>query len=166
MDKLERRLIVMRHAKSSWDSPSDSDHQRPLNDRGRRDAPRVAKHLASIGWQPQHVLSSDAERTRETASLLLREWEDGVAAEFSENLYLAGAQELETELGAISEEVDTLLVLGHNPGWEHIVHRLTGESVVMKTSAAALLNGMCESWGEAFQTSWNLTAIVYPRELG
>lgn len=85
--------------------------------------------------------------------------------DYSANLYLAGVEELETELAGISEEVETLLVLGHNPGWESIVHRLTGESVVMKTATAALISGTCKSWGDAFRATWELDAVVYPREL-
>ena len=59
---MERRLIVMRHAKSSWKNESLRDHERPLNKRGRRDAPRIGEELASLGWVPQRVISSDATR--------------------------------------------------------------------------------------------------------
>ena len=155
----------MRHAKSSWDSPAASDHERPLNDRGRRDTPRVARHLTGLGWQPQFILSSDSQRTRETAELLLAEWEDGVDVEFSSSLYLAGAGNLEDELQLVSDEVEVLLILGHNPGWECVVHRLSGESVTMKTATAVLLTADCESWSEAFQTGWTFESIVHPRDL-
>ena len=63
---MHRRLIIMRHAKSSWTSGALSDHERPLNARGIRDAPRVGAALVKRGWLPQLVLSSDSERTRET----------------------------------------------------------------------------------------------------
>ncbi len=63
---MTRRLIVMRHAKSSWKHAGLTDHQRPLNKRGRKDAPRVARALIERGWTPRRVLSSDAARTRET----------------------------------------------------------------------------------------------------
>ena len=162
---MDRKLIVMRHAKSSWDSPGQADHQRSLNDRGKRDSPRVALHLASLDWQPQFVLSSDAQRTRETAALMLSVWEAGIDANYSANLYLAGTDQLEEEIGSVSEEVETLLTLGHNPGWESVVHRLTGESIVMKTGTAALLTGFCETWKQAFAISWTLDDVVYPRDL-
>ena len=68
---MAKRLLVTRHAKSSWKSGEDSDHARPLNKRGRRDAPRVAAHLVGLGWVPEQVLSSDSQRTRETLGLML-----------------------------------------------------------------------------------------------
>jgi hypothetical protein len=63
---MQRRLMIMRHAKSAWSSDVASDHERPLNKRGRRDAPRVGKRLAKLGWVPEFVVSSDSRRTRET----------------------------------------------------------------------------------------------------
>lgn len=163
---MERRIVVMRHAKSDWNTKAQTDHERPLNDRGRRSAPLVAKHLAAMDWQPQHILSSDARRTRETAELLLDEWEDGIGVEFTSKLYLAGPAELKFELCAVSDEVETLLVLGHNPGWESVVHRLSDVGVTMKTATAAMLQtDACESWSEAFHSDWMLHEIINPREI-
>ncbi len=67
---MQRRIIVMRHAKSSWKSDAPDDHSRPLNRRGRRDAPRVAQELARRGWVPERVFSSDARRTRQTWEIM------------------------------------------------------------------------------------------------
>ena len=162
---MERQLIVMRHAKSSWASAGLTDHERPLNGRGERDAPRVAAQLTALGWQPQHVRSSDARRTRETAKLMLEEWEDGIEATFVASLYLAGPAALKEAMMGLSDEVESLVVLGHNPGWEGVVHRLTGVDVTMKTATAALLRSDCESWEDAFDVEWSLEEVVYPREL-
>ncbi len=163
---MERRLVVMRHAKSSWKSPAETDHQRPLNQRGQRSAPMIAAELSQRDWVPQQILSSDATRTRETAQLMLGEWEDGIQTEFVSNLYLAGPEELKYELCAISDEVEVLLVLGHNPGWESVVHRLTDVPVTMKTASTALLKSShCESWSDAFDAAWELEDIINPREL-
>jgi phosphohistidine phosphatase SixA len=63
---MRRRLMIMRHAKSSWKGQVPTDHDRPLNTRGRRDAVRVGKRLAKLGWVPDLVVSSDSRRTRET----------------------------------------------------------------------------------------------------
>lgn len=162
---MERRLVVMRHAKSSWNSEEQTDHERPLNDRGRRSAPLIAAQLTTLNWQPQHILSSDAKRTRETADLLLQEWEDGVGVEFSPSLYLAGPKDLALEMCAVSDEIETLLVLGHNPGWEGVVHQLADVGVTMKTATAALLESKdCESWSDAFQATWTLENVLHPRD--
>ena len=163
---MKRRLIVMRHAKSSWKAPAEADHDRPLNDRGRRSAPAIAVELKKLGWEPQHILSSDAKRTRETAGLLLGEWEDGIQAEYNANLYLAGPSELKFELCAVSDEVETLLVLGHNPGWETVVYRLCDIGVTMKTATAAMLaTENCESWSDTFSSEWELKEVLNPRDL-
>ena len=155
----------MRHAKSSWDSPASTDHERPLNDRGKRDAPRVARRLAELGWQPQHILSSDSQRTRETCNLLLAAWEAGIGVDYLASLYLAGPQELAKALSPMSDEIETLLVLGHNPGWEAVVHRLTDHAVTMKTASAAMLTAKFASWGDAFRQRWRLHDVIHPKEL-
>lgn len=162
---MERQLIVMRHAKSSWASEDLTDHERPLSDRGLRDTPRVAGRLTELGWHPQYILSSSARRTRQTARLLLSQWEAGIEATFLDSLYLAGSGELCAAMADLSEEIESLVVLGHNPGWEGVVRKLTGVDVTMKTCTAALLRGSCEVWGDAFEATWELEEVVYPREL-
>ena len=161
-----RRLIVMRHAKSDWHTGAQTDHDRPLNHRGRSDAPRVARHLAELGWTPQHILSSDAQRTRETCLGMLQVWEDGIETEFLPGLYHAGARELQEELVRVPDEVEVLLVVGHNPGWQGVVYHLTEQSIPMKTATAALLTTECDGWGEVFRKGWSLENVIYPRELG
>jgi len=162
---MERQLIVMRHAKSSWAAEGLSDHQRPLNERGRRAAPRVAIELRELGWQPQHILSSDSQRTRETVGLLLKVWEAGIQVDFLASLYLAGPNELSDAMAEVSEEVESLLVVGHNPGWEGVVHHLGGVDMTMKTATAAMLKADCESWSDALKTEWSLENVIHPREL-
>ena len=79
---MTRRLIVMRHAESSWDSSMGSDHERTLNERGRKDAPRVGAALVQKGWIPELVLSSDAQRTSETFAGLSESFPGKVEARF------------------------------------------------------------------------------------
>lgn len=160
-----RQLIVMRHAKSSWGDEGLTDHERPLNERGRRDAPRIASQLAQMQWQPQVLLSSDARRTRETARMMTSVWDDGIETQFLHSLYLAGPTELHAAVSTVSDEVESLLVLGHNPGWEFAVQRLSGERVVMKTATAALLQAECSSWCQSFEIQWSVEDVLYPRDL-
>lgn len=108
---MTRTLILMRHAKSSWDDPGLDDHERPLNKRGRRSAAALGRWLTRRDYLPDEVLSSDAARTRETwhlTGLTAR------AVRFLPALYSAGPDEiLETLRGATGR---TVMVLGHNPG--------------------------------------------------
>ncbi len=164
---MKRRLIVMRHAKSSWTSDAETDHGRPLKKRGRRDTPRVAGRLAELGWVPEFVLSSDSKRTRETAALLADEWPGETRCEFAKGLYRAGTEELIDEAHAVPDEVECLLVLGHNPGWEEVLFRLSGEDEQLTTANAALLEGAGHTWPEALaiRDSWKLLEVVRPKEL-
>ena len=136
--KTDRRLIVMRHAKSSWSDPAATDHERPLNSRGQRDAPRVAERLAELDWLPEWVLSSDARRTRETIDRMLSVLPSDLPVAFSPALYHSGIEAVRQEVAGVPDDVQTLLLLGHNPGWEEMATILSGESVVLKTANAAL----------------------------
>ena len=164
---MKRRLIVMRHAKSSWAEPGISDHARPLNGRGREAAPKVAHRLIEIGWQPEIVLSSDAMRTRETVDLMSMEFSEDVERQFLPELYLSGIREVVSVVSHIPSTTETVMVVGHNPGWEYVVQHLSGEEIVMKTGTAALLQTTAESWSEAIRLAggWSVLDVIYPREL-
>lgn len=161
-----RRVVVMRHAKSSWKSGSQSDHERPLNARGRSDAPRVGAYLAEAGWSPDLVLSSDSTRTRETWALASDAFA-GPDVEFTRDLYLAGPREVGALLLDVAPEVETLLLLGHNEGWEDVVTWLSGQDVRLTTANAALLSCQAATWAEAIQRApeWTLHEVVRPKEL-
>lgn len=163
---MQRRLIVMRHAKSSWDNPSGIDHERPLNERGLRDAPRVGAALVELGWVPDLVLSSDAQRTRETMAGMREAFPDKVETTFLSSFYHMGPKAVQEVVPTVDEAVKCLLVLGHNPGWEDLVHSLSGELVMMKTATAALLTRDLAGWKSAFESdSWKLEQVIGPREL-
>lgn len=162
---MERRLIVVRHAKSAWDTDAPTDHERPLNKRGRRDAPRVAEHLATLGWIPDVVLSSDSERTRETWARMKGAFAP-VDVTFTDELYLAGPDAVYDLLEKVGAAVSTVMVLGHNPGWEDLVEELSGTSTRMTTANAALLVGAGRTWTDALKTRpWKIEAVVRPKEL-
>ncbi len=166
---MERRLVVMRHAKSSWSSDASGDHDRPLNGRGRKDAPRVARALVDLGWWPAVVVSSDSARTQETWALMA---EAGQAASaptpevhFERGLYLAGYDELLADAASWEPEWTRVLVLGHNPGWQDLVTRLSGTRHEMTTANAALLVGAGASWAGALGDRWRLERFLQPKEL-
>jgi phosphohistidine phosphatase SixA len=164
---MKRRLIVMRHAKSSWASDAPTDHARPLNKRGRRDAPRIGRRLVELAWQPQLVLSSDSRRTRETVRLM----RDALGQFFNDTatteIYTGGPDELAGALAGVDDDVTTVLALGHNPGWEEVVEWLCGQRVRLTTANAALLEAAGPSWHEALRGSgtWRLHEVLRPKEL-
>ena len=107
-----KRLILMRHAKSDWSGGASSDHERPLNARGRDGANRLGDWLRAEGLMPDQVLCSSAKRTGET--YLRLGLPDGIEVSFTRQLYLATHQQIMKELHSASG--DTVLMVGHNPG--------------------------------------------------
>ena len=108
-------LTVVRHAKSAWDDPALDDHDRPLADRGRRDAPLVAEHLAATLPAPDLVRCSSATRAQETATLL-RPWTQAAPVTTEAAIYGASAGELRDLLRQTSEDHGHVALVGHNPG--------------------------------------------------
>jgi phosphohistidine phosphatase len=162
-----RRLIVLRHAKSDWDTDAQTDHERPLNKRGRRDAPRVAAHLAELGWTPERVFASDARRTRETWKRMKKALNGAVKAKFTASLYHTGISAVREVVASVPDKVTTVMVIGHNPGWESVIDALTGQEVRLTCCNAALLSVEADSWADAISmdTSWKLHEVVRPKEL-
>ncbi|MCP4871314.1 MAG: histidine phosphatase family protein [Proteobacteria bacterium] len=163
---MTRRLILMRHAKSAWDTEASTDHARPLNKRGRGDAPRIADELVRRGWIPELCWSSDAQRTRQTWELMEPQFEADIPATFVDVLYLAGLGALQGEADEWPSSAGTILSLGHNPGWSEAASRLTGVALGMTTANAAMLEGEGATWSEAIVRPWRLAGLLRPRELG
>ncbi|MEL6180410.1 MAG: histidine phosphatase family protein [Myxococcota bacterium] len=165
------RLLIMRHAKSSWSSSADTDHARPLNNRGRRDAPRMAETLIEMGWVPELVLSSDAQRTRETWEGMREHFTTPITTIFNRTLYHAGLPETAALLRSYETQVQTILVLGHNPGWHAMVAMLSGEDGHKMTTAniALLSHAVVEpgGWATAIEDrgGWQLHDVLRPKEL-
>jgi phosphohistidine phosphatase len=162
---MSKRLIIMRHAKSSWTSGAATDHQRPLNKRGRRAAPKVAARLRELGWIPDLVIASDSERTRETWQHMQAEFPHPIEERYNSMFYHGGLAAIKSACTALTESTSALLVLGHNPGWEDAVAKLSGQWVRMTTANAALLESDAENWANAIEAHWELVEVLRPKEL-
>ncbi|WP_136707455.1 histidine phosphatase family protein [Agromyces sp. H66] len=144
-----KTLVLVRHAKSSWDHPGLDDHERPLNDRGRRDAPKMGRRLAEQGLVPDLILSSTAVRALTTAQLMAQALgmdRDGIVAD--ERLYATSAAGLLDVIGELDASVGTAFVVGHNPEMTSLVHRFTDEIGHMATCAVAELRFDADAWNE------------------
>ena len=150
-----RRLIVMRHAKSSWKDPNLDDHERPLNKRGRGDAPMVADAIFDRGWIPDLILVSSSKRTLQTLEGISHRM--GKAPfEVRSGIYNATVIDLMEELEDMLDN-GTTMIIGHNPGSEILVNHLSGEWHTMPTATAVLLlhSG----------SSWSVEAVIRPKEI-
>ncbi|XVF75127.1 hypothetical protein PTKIN_Ptkin13bG0162700 [Pterospermum kingtungense] len=170
-----RRLILLRHAKSSWQHPSLRDHDRPLSKNGRADAIVVSQKLQQMGWIPKLILLSDALRTRETLNIMQEQVRGFIEAEvhFISSFYSIAAMDGQTaeHLQRIicqysRDEILTIMCMGHNKGWEEAASMFTGASIELNTCNAALLEATGKSWEEAFAVAgfggWKLQGIVTP----
>lgn len=117
-----RRIVLLRHAKADWNQ--ESDHERPLADRGRADAPVAGRRLAETGIGFDLALCSTAVRTRETWKLAVHELPERPRTVYEERLYEASLGELIALLSETPDEVGDLLVIGHNPGMHALADAL------------------------------------------
>ncbi|OKI08182.1 phosphohistidine phosphatase [Streptomyces sp. CB02923] len=121
-----RRIVLLRHAKADWSQ--ESDHERPLAERGRKEAPVAGHWLAGAGISPDLTLCSTAARTRETWKLVVGELPQRPRTVYEERLYEASLGELIALLNETSDEVDDLMLVGHNPGMHALADALAGEA--------------------------------------
>lgn len=124
----------------------------------------MAVRLAERGWTPDAIWSSDATRTRETCARMLPAFDPEPAVTFDPSLYLAGLEALTEAAARWNASWQTVLVLGHNPGWESAASRLAGESIELKTCNAVLLEGSGSHWSEAFAGDWHWIDWLRPEK--
>lgn len=161
-----KTLLLLRHAKSSWDDPSLSDFDRPLAPRGRRDAPRVGAALRERGPAPEVILSSPAARTRETIAAVTRAARLAATPEFREDIYAASSAELIRIVRALPTASRCAMLVGHNPGLEDLVGRLTGSTDErMPTCALACIEFRNDSWADVEDDGGRLAWLLRPKEL-
>ena len=120
-----RQLLLLRHAKSSWDDAATPDRDRPLNARGRRSAAVMRQAMRDLGLVPDVVLVSTARRTMETLEAL-EPWDDTPLIEPLDSLYLAEPMQLIAALHGVAETVRSVLLIGHNPGMHDLALSLAG----------------------------------------
>lgn len=159
-------LLVLRHAKSSHADDSLPDHDRPLTERGRRAAPRMGQLLAEAALVPDAILSSTSQRTHETAELFADACAFPGRIQFDERLYLASADLICRVVSRHGGKAKRLMVVGHNPGLEELILRLTGQREAMPTAALAQIDLPIESWREiASPVRGTLVHLWRPRDL-
>jgi len=133
-----KKLVICRHAKSSWDDPRLSDHGRPLSNRGLRDAPMMAARIHTNRIFPEKILTSNALRAKMTAEFYLKVFEKmEVGYEVSDAFYMASETELLKEIKKTNNKIDTLFIFGHNPGLTELINYL-GEPLENLPTAAIM----------------------------
>jgi phosphohistidine phosphatase len=162
-----KTLLVLRHAKSSWKEAGLDDHERSLNKRGRRDAPRMGKLVREHGLTPDVIISSDAVRARLTAEAVAETSRYTGEIRFEGALYAASPADILAVLRTVGgRTAATVMVVGHNPGMEELVARLTGEQPELPTAALAQIVLPIERWGDLEEsTRGRLLGLWRPKEI-
>ena len=166
-----KQLFLLRHAKSSWDDSELVDHDRPLAPRGRRAAKLVAEHLGREGIIPELVLCSSARRTRETLERIAQTFGEGIPVQIERELYAASERRLLERLRAVEDSVESLLLIGHNPGVEQLALTLACSGTKLAalrrkypTGALATLE-FSGRWADLQPGRAELTDFVTPKQL-
>ena len=169
-----KTLLLLRHAKSSWDEAGFRDHDRPLSARGIRAAERMGRHFAECGHDPARVLCSSSQRTRETLARLRSGFRREPRVDVLEDLYLADPAELLRQIAAVPDPEPSLLVIAHNPGVGMLASQLAVDGDAQErsrmkrkypTGALAVLSLSIEVWRHA-DRGGRLLEFAVPRELG
>lgn len=160
-----RRLILLRHAKSSWDNAGIRDIDRPLNKRGLRDAPEMGRRLRDRNCRPAGMFSSTANRAITTARLVANEI--GVPEETIREipeLYLASPGAIVTVLAREADNYDDLIVVGHNPGMTDLANRISDATIDnLPTCGVFAVTFDCSSWSDVLRRRGTLSWFDYPK---
>ena len=170
-----RTLLVLRHAKSSWDQIDLDDFDRPLAARGQGAAPLMGQYLRKHGLQPDLVVCSPAARTQETWQLVQSELGADISCKMLRTIYLAAPSQLLAVVRRTPDDVGTLMVIGHNPGLERLASSLSGSGrdkdlaklrTKFPTAALAVITFDAAHWSQVAAGAGRLEAFVRPKDLG
>jgi phosphohistidine phosphatase len=160
-----KTLLLLRHAKSSWKDAGLRDFDRPLNKRGLKAARLMGRFMRRQKMKLNLVLSSPAERARQTAALVLEASKLSVELRYDERIYEASVRVLLEVVSQIEEDADLVLLVGHNPGMEGVLEFLTGEVRRMPTAALACISLDVDKWSKVRERTGRCEWLVKPKEL-
>jgi len=162
---MSKRFVIIRHAKSSWATLGQADFDRPLNDRGQKNAPEMGKRLLQYGLVPDLILSSSAKRTRQTTKALTEAMNFKGKTEWLEKLYHAPVETIESVISSADDEYNTIFIVAHNPGLtqfliEHGDRFITDN---MPTCAIAAFELEADSWTDFHKAGKSIIQYDFPK---
>ncbi len=159
-----KKIFLIRHAKSSWDNPTMKDFNRPLNNRGERDAPFMAARFIQ-SFEVGLYLSSPAVRAEATASVFHKLARNGpVELLLDRRIYEASLPDLLSVLSELPDSLESVALFGHNPGLSHLIAYLTGDFVDMPTCSIAEIELNHDTWKALGQDTSSLVSFDYPKQ--
>ena len=164
---MNKTLYIVRHAKSSWEDPFLSDHERPLAPKGVRKTKKIAGFLKNSISRPELFLSSTAVRARQTAGILAKEL--GYPKEkikYTANLYHAGEDAIFNELYALPDDIHSVMIFGHNPGFTYFVNLFLNPTIDnLPTSGTVSISFSTNKWNEINTAKFHVNFVVFPKML-
>jgi phosphohistidine phosphatase len=164
---MQRTLVMIRHAKSSWANPLQSDYERPLNDRGIQDAPMMGERLGKHGLHPDLIIASTAKRAAQTAKKIAKAvGYDVNNIKWLEKLYHCIPTVYEEELYEIADNVKTVFIVAHNPGITEFVNQLSPHFEIdnMPTCGAVATQLRMEHWNQFSTAEKKVILFDYPKK--
>ena len=160
-----KTLFLVRHAKSSWDDAALPDKDRPLNARGKRDAPKMGKRLAKRDVTPDLILSSPARRALTTAQIIGKKLDYKLKnMVVDDRLYGGEADDLLNVIYKLRDKVECVMLFGHNPALTELAHRLSSGITQLPTCAVAEFTFDVKSWSNVGKAKPRKVARDYPRK--
>jgi len=161
-----KKLLLMRHAKSSWKDSDVEDHERPLKKRGKHDAERMGKYLQSKKLVPDVIISSTALRAQETADYLLKKLKYKNKVYYSKNLYMAEPINILDAIEEFADDKKTVMIIGHNPGLEAFLQIVTRQVESLPTGSVAYIKIKSKHWKDITDEDENsLKNLWRPKDL-
>ena len=161
-----KTLLLMRHAKSSWDDKVDEDRNRPLSKRGKKNAERMGELLKDEKVKPDLILASNADRARQTAELVIESMKYKGDRCFLNKLYMAEVEVYIQEIQRISDDINLVMLIGHNPTLGSLLQMMTDNVVALPTGAVAHITIPIDSWKDfKVEIQAELVNLWRPKEL-
>lgn len=166
MSEPGKTIILFRHAKSDWDTSFGSDHDRPLASRGIKDAGLMGRLLAQADQVPQLVLCSTAKRAVQTLELAKAAGDWQCPVEYRAGLYLAQVDGVLKMLRSLPSNIDSVLLVGHEPTWSSLSSQLIGGGQIKVSTGALLRFDTTSSWEELGVGDARLAWSISPKLVG
>jgi phosphohistidine phosphatase len=160
-----RNLYLLRHAKSSWKDESLADFERPLSGRGQRACLAIARFIVSDNLDFDLAICSTAVRARETMDLIKQRAKLRTEVRYDERVYEATASRLLQVVSEIESDKKSVILVGHNPGFEELMLSITGERLAIPTGALSQIDLKVSKWSDTIVGKGTLSWIVKPKDL-
>ncbi|MCX7879972.1 MAG: histidine phosphatase family protein [Ignavibacteria bacterium] len=161
-----KTLVLIRHAKSDWSDPDKTDIERPLNKRGKRDAPFMAKLLKEKGVYPNLVITSPTERTLQTVKFFAKEYDfDMNEVLVREEIYNLGPNAIRQMIAKIDDNIQTIFIFGHNPDLTLLGNQLSDTFIDnIPTTGILCIDFEINSWSEILTQSGKTRFFEFPKK--